>query len=123
VLEAIQESLRSRNYLPVLFDFDAPTTRDLTETISTLAHIAKFVIVDITDPKSVPHELEAIVPRLPSVPIQPILLASDREYALFEHLKRYPWVLEIYRYENVEDLTTSLDQKVIQPAETRAKIK
>jgi Pentapeptide repeats (8 copies) len=34
VLDAIREALRQWNYLPILFDFEAPGSRDLTETIS-----------------------------------------------------------------------------------------
>jgi hypothetical protein len=36
VLDALREELRKRNYLPILFDFEVPTTRDITETISLL---------------------------------------------------------------------------------------
>jgi uncharacterized protein YjbI with pentapeptide repeats len=121
VLDTVRDELRHRNYLPIVFDFEQPTSRDLTETISTLAHLARFIIADITDAKSIPQELERIVPDLPSVPVQPILLASAGEYGMFEHFRRYPWVLEIYQYESPQDVITSLTDKVIAPAEVKAK--
>lgn len=117
VLDAIRNELRRRNYLPVLFDFEKPASRDITETVSTLAHMARFVIADITDARSVPQELEHIVPDLPSVPVQPLLQASADEYGMFEHFKNYPWVLEIHRYNDLNDLLKSLGEKVIAPAE------
>jgi len=117
VLDRIREELRNRNYLPVLFDFEKPSNRDLTETISTLAHMAKFVIADLTDAKSLPQELASIVPFLPSVPVQPILLASEREWGMYEHFPRYPWVLNVVRYETVVDLLANLPERVIGPAE------
>jgi uncharacterized protein YjbI with pentapeptide repeats len=121
VLEAIREELRKRDYLPVLFDFEKPANRDITETVSTLAHMARFVIADITDAKSIPQELMAIVPALPSVPVQPLLLASEREYGMFEHFKRYPWVLEPYMYEDQDRLLAAITERVIEPAEAKAK--
>jgi uncharacterized protein YjbI with pentapeptide repeats len=121
VLDAIREELRRRNYLPILFDFEAPGSRDLTETISTLAHMARFVIADITEAKSIPQELERIVPGLPSVPVQPLLQISAGEYGMFEHFKRYPWVLETYQYESLEEVIAALPDKVIAPAELKAK--
>jgi hypothetical protein len=121
VLDAIRDSLRQRDYLPVLFDFDKPASRNITETVSTLAHMARFVIADITDAKSIPHELQRIVPDLPSVPVQPLLLASDYEYGMFEDFKYYPWVLEVYRYEDSHELLTSLEAKIISPAEAKAR--
>lgn len=121
ILDAIRDELRKRGYTPVLFDFEKPSSRDLTETVSTLAHMARFVIADITDAKSIPQELMAIVPTLPSVPVQPLLLASQREYGMFEHFKRFPWVLEPYLYEDQDGLLALLNDKVIGPAEAKAK--
>jgi hypothetical protein len=121
VLEALREELRKRNYLPILFDFDVPATRDITETISLLARMARFVVADITDARSIPQELAEIVPHLPSVPVQPLLLEGSAEYGMFEHFKRYPWVLETYRYASSERLITSLGERVIGPPENYAR--
>jgi uncharacterized protein YjbI with pentapeptide repeats len=121
VLDAIREELRRRNYLPILFDFEKPVSRDLTETISTLAHMARFIIADLTEAKSIPQELQQIVPDLPSVPVQPILQASAEEYSMFEHFKRYPWVLPLYRYKSIKAVIASLKKKVIAPAELKAR--
>jgi hypothetical protein len=120
VLDALREELRKRNYLPILFDFSVPATRDITETISLLARMARFVVADITDAKSIPQELAVIVPDLPSVPVQPLLLEGSAEYGMFEHFKRYPWVLETYRYPSSERLIASLGERVIGPAESYA---
>ena len=122
VLDAIRERLRTKNYSPVVFDFEKPITRDLTETVITLAGMAKFVIADLTDPKSIPHELMSFVEKLPSVPVLPLLLASHKqEYAMFEHLQQYPWVMETVLYEDQEALLRSLESTVILPAERKAK--
>lgn len=107
-LEAIREELRQHDLVPVVFDFDRPARRDITETVSTLAHLARFVVVDLTDPRSVPHELMRIIPGLPSVPVQPVLHVSETEYALFEHLQAYPWVHPVLRYEHLAELTAGL---------------
>ena len=112
-------AMRQRGYLPILFDFEKPESRDLTETISILAHTAKFVIADITNAKSIPAELERIVPSLPSLPVATLILDSDYEYALFEHIRRYPWVLEPYRYMDQETLLSVLGEKIIGPAEEK----
>jgi hypothetical protein len=121
VLDGIRQELRKRDYLPVLFDFEKPASRDLTETISTLAHMARFVVADITDAKGIPQELERIVPDLPSVPVQPLLMSSQQEYGMFEHFRRYPWVLEPVLYDDQQKLLVELDVKVIAPAEAKAK--
>lgn len=121
VLDALRDELRKRNYLPILFDFDKPASRDLTETVSTLAHMARFVIADITEAKSIPQELMTIVPNLPSVPVQPLILNSQHEYGMFEHFTRFSWVLPLYRFTDEVSLLQSLQEKIIAPAEQKAK--
>jgi uncharacterized protein YjbI with pentapeptide repeats len=120
VLDALREELRRRDYLPILFDFDKPASRDITETISLLARMARFVLADITDAKSIPQELNVIVPDLPSVPVQPLLLKGSREYGMFEHYTRYPWVLPLHRYETQDQLIAEFGKQVIGPVERMA---
>ena len=121
VLDTIRDELRKRNYSPVLFDFEKPANRDITETVSTLAHMARFVVADITEPKSIPQELQSIIPHLPSVPVQPLLQVSEREYGMFEHFVSYPWVLPVYRYCDVDDLLLSIQEHIIDPAEKKVR--
>jgi uncharacterized protein YjbI with pentapeptide repeats len=121
ILDGIREELRRHDYLPVLFDFDGPGSRDLTETITTLAHLARFILADITDARSIPQELAMVVPNLPSVPVQPLLEGASEEYAMFDFFKRFPWVLELHRYADLADLLAALPEKVIAPAEARAR--
>jgi uncharacterized protein YjbI with pentapeptide repeats len=120
VLDALREELRKHNYLPILFDFSVPATRDITETVSLLARMARFIIADLTDPSSIPKELEAIVPGL-AVPVQPLLEGASRPYAMFKDYWKYDWVLPICWYEGIEPLLATLAEKVIAPAEGKVK--
>ena len=119
ILDALREKLRVYNYLPILFDFERPSRLDLTETVTTLAHLAKFIIADLTAQSSIPQELQAIIPNL-AIPIQPLLLEDEKTYALFSGLKKYPWVLPIHSYKNQTELIASLKEHIIEPAEHKA---
>jgi hypothetical protein len=120
VLDALREKLRERDYLPILFDFNVPATRDVTETVSLLARMARFIVADLTDPSSIPKELEAIVPGL-AVPVQPLLEGASRPYSMFRDYWKYDWVLPVYRYEGLEPLLATLAENVIAPAEAKVK--
>src|SRR5437588_6794510 len=69
LLKSIAEKLREHQYLPMIFDFERPDTKDYTETVITLVGLSRFVIVDLSGP-SVPHELYATVPHF-SIPFVP----------------------------------------------------
>lgn len=117
ILRAIRDRCRKFGFVPILFDFEKPMSRDITETITTLARLARFVIADITDAKSVPQELHAIVPNLPSVPVMPLLLKGAGEYSMFEHYKRYSWVLPVFRYRDKSNVIRGFKSQVLDPVE------
>jgi uncharacterized protein YjbI with pentapeptide repeats len=122
ILDAIREELRHKDFVPVLFDFEVPRDRNLTETVTLLARMARFIIADLTDPKSLPQELQAIIPDLDAVPVQPLLRVTDREYSMFKDFLSRNSVLPIFRYKNERDLLRNLVDKVIQPANDRRKL-
>jgi hypothetical protein len=119
VLDALRDELRKRDYLPILFDFDKPTSRNTDETITLLARMARFVIADISDAKSVLQELRAIVPDLPNVPVQPVIIASQEEPGMFDFYRRFPWFLPVHRYDEPAQLLTELSDRVIKPSEAK----
>ena len=121
VLDNIREALNQGNFCPVLFDFPEPASRDKTETISLLAQLSRFIIVDLTDPRSVPQELATIVPNLRSVPVLPIIENPQVEYGMFPDFGAYPWVLPVHHYNNTDDLLACLRNKLILLAENKAR--
>jgi uncharacterized protein YjbI with pentapeptide repeats len=116
VLDAVRSYLQTqKTYVPIIFDFEKPSSLDLTETITLLARLARFIIADLTEPSSIPQELQAIVPEV-AVPVQPII-EGQQPYSMFRDLSKYDWLLEVHRYSGVDDLLASLEQKVIASAE------
>lgn len=116
ILDALHSTLREEfKLVPILFDFQPSVARDLTETVQLLAGMCRFVIADISDAKSIPQELSHIVPLLPSVPVQPIIAASQREYSMFEHWKKFNNVLPEYPYRNQDHLLATLGDGVVGP--------
>jgi hypothetical protein len=120
VLERLREELRKRGYLPIVFNFDKPETKDFTETVRLLAGMSKFVIADITNPKSSPLELQATVPEI-MVPFQPIIEQGEKPFAMLRDLwiKHRDWVFEPIEYSSVDRLIETMDAEIIGPAETR----
>jgi hypothetical protein len=120
VLERLREALRARGYLPIVFNFDKPETKDFTETVRLLAGMSKFVIADITNPKSSPLELQATVPEM-MVPFQPIIQEGEQPFAMLQDLwiNHPDRVFRPIEYSSVDRLIEALDSEIIGPAETR----
>lgn len=117
LLDKLRDALRQRGWVAILFDFDPIASRDRTETVQVLAGLSRFVIVDLTEAKSVPQELLAFVPALPSVPVQPIIASGHDAWSMFSDLpRRYAWVLQPYVYADDVALVRDLDAGVIGPA-------
>jgi hypothetical protein len=121
VLDALREELRKKDYLPVLFDFERPASRTTDETITLLARMARFVIADITDAKSVLQELRGIVPDTPSLVVQPITIETQEEPGMFNFYSQVPRVLPTYYYTAPKQLIADIRERVIGPAEAKVR--
>ena len=118
VLRAIADECRKLKYLPIIFDFPRPTDRNYTETVKTLAGLARFVVVDLSGP-SVPQELYATVPHF-KIPFVPILQVPGRPYAMFADILEYDWVLKpVVEFRDIDELAAQLPSQVVAPAEQR----
>jgi hypothetical protein len=120
LLNRMADKLRSLRYVPMIFDFDRPTNRDLTETIRILAGLSRFVIADITNPRSVSLELQATVPDY-MVPFVSIQQRGQPAFGMFDDLPRkYHWALPLLEYNTADTLLAAFEQKVIGPALEKA---
>ncbi len=118
VLDGLREKLRAFNLIPIVFDFDAPQDKDYTETVQSLAGMSMFVIVDVTNPKSTPLEMEATVKQF-KIPYLPIIDTSvdERPFAMMIDLqKSFHWVLPTFGYRSKDELFTHLKEAIIDRA-------
>ena len=113
VLERLRDKLRDLGFVPMVFNFDKPETKDFSE-------LSKFVIVDITNPRSAPLELQATVPDY-MVPFVPILQQGEQPFSMFVDLQnKYDWVLQpVVGYPSIDRLIEVLEDKVVRPAEAK----
>jgi Pentapeptide repeats (8 copies) len=120
VLERLQAELRKRGFVPMVFNFDKPEVKDITETVRLLAGMSHFVIADITSPRSTPLELQATVPEC-MIPFVPIIENGEKPFAMFRDLwiKYRDWVFEPISYPSVDRLIEVLDEEIIRPAQER----
>lgn len=120
VLDAIRIKLRELGFVPIMFDFERPTQRDFTETIKTLAGMSRFIIADITNPKSCPLELQATIPDY-KIPFLPIIQENELPFSMFQDLKnKYDWVLDVLEYDSVDNLIEVMENAVVIPALEKA---
>ena len=118
VLQAMAARLRAMQYLPIIFDFERPASRDYTETVKILVGLSRFVIVDLSGP-SVPQELYASVPDF-NIPFVPILESGRKTYSMFRDLLKYPWVVNPpVEFASTEHLLELMPAKIVAAAEEK----
>lgn len=123
VLEAIQESLRRNRYIPVLFDTRTSMSGQLLETVTELAHLARFTIVELTDTNAILAEILPHLLRHTTVPVKPVQL-EGREgdpMASFDRRREDDSLLETCWYKDLDDLCEAFEARVVAPAEAKAK--
>ena len=116
VLEAVRDRLKEKHYVPVIFDFERPDRRDLIETLMLLAGMSAFVVVDISEPRSAPLELQLIASNY-GVPIFPILKRGLHAFGMFAGLRKFPWVFPARHFETVAHLKSHVTGRLIEQAE------
>ena len=116
VLDAIAEELRSHHLLPIVFDFENSTERDLTETIKILAGMSLFVIADVSNPKCAPLELQATVPDY-QIPFVTIIQEGEAPFTMLDDLQKYDWVLKpVLTYPSPELLRKAFKKAILDRA-------
>lgn len=118
VLDALKDELRRRNYLPIVFDFENVGGKSVDETVNLLARMSRFVVADITDAKSIPQELKGFV-EANAIPVIPLILKGQSEYGMFDHFKKYHWMLPLHEYDSPEILLDNIIPAIIAPAEQK----
>lgn len=107
VLDAIEADLKEWGYIPIIFDFPPPGRRDLIETLLLLAGLSAFIVVEMTNPRSTPLEVQAIAPNY-GVPLVPLVSGTETVPAMFAGLRKFPWVHKPIRYDTPIDLKPKL---------------
>ena len=144
--DVVNDKELGQQYLPIIFDFEKPDQQTFTETVRTLAHLSRFIVVDLTDPKSVPQELQALehiqVPitlaleearpekleeQKPEKKTLPVYSVAEEEqekwpWVMVNDAATYPGVVkEVFCYTDVGNLRNNVAGYIIAPAEKKLK--
>jgi len=122
VLNALSGEVRRCGYLPIVFSFERPQDCNFTETVMVLAGLSRFIIADITAPRSVPLEMQAIIPNF-MIPFVPILQKGGEEpFSMFRDLSQKDWVLTLLKYGSIDELKMVFEEAIVKPANEKREI-
>ena len=111
-------STRPRPYVPILFDFDRPDELTMLESVLRFAAVSRFVIADLSDPKWVLAEFGKIAGAFNSLPIVPIIHASQREDEVVAYVEGFRSAHKVVRYRDEAHLRSLLDSEILKAGET-----
>lgn len=117
VLQAIRNKLRELGLVPIMFEFPPSPTQPTIRTLSTLAHLSRFVIADLTEAKSILQELTIILKDLPTLPVKPLIQESYEMPPMGDSFLIMQSMLKPYVYSTQAKLLDDLKAEVIDPAE------
>jgi len=118
VLDTIAEKLRENKYIPIIFDFDRPIGKSFRETIQILAGLSKFVIADLSSPKSTPLESLAIFYNY-KIPFLPVIKDRQRIFSMFNDFKLECGYLAPVKFKNIRHLKAIFNKQILFPAEKK----
>lgn len=111
VLLHIADKLREMHFLPVIFDFDNAAENNIIETVTVLAGVSRFVIVELGGP-SVPAELERITSSFTRPVISFIEEKNEKQvYSMFRDILAKKEVLFL-KYNSINELDDKLFLKL-----------
>ena len=103
-LDRLKAKLATLNYVPIIFDFQKPSSKDFIEPILTIAQLARIVIADFSDPKIILEEVP-IIARNTSTIIVPILQNGQREPVTLDNLRvNQRSISKTIFYDNIDTL-------------------
>lgn len=116
-LEHLKTKLSNfRNYVPILCDWSVGDARNLLELIVLLAGFSRFIVVDLSGPRSVPAELQAILTSM-LIPVIPLICKNEDAYSAYSYISRFQWVEDLVRYENFGEILDNLETIIVNRAE------
>lgn len=112
LLQSVAEWLRSKGYIPVIFDFNPTENKNIIENVVTMAGLSKFVLANL-EGESVPAELAKITANFRN----PLIAwihddLHDSIYAMFKDVIALDHV-QYFTYTNQQNLDTQLEKEVL----------
>jgi uncharacterized protein YjbI with pentapeptide repeats len=110
-LDALRDALRQQDYLPIVFEFEAPISAVSLETLKILADLTRFILVEVTEAADLFPTVQAILPH-EEISIQPLFYGEALPSGISVDFQQYPQILPIHFYKDRDSLALSLQEMI-----------